>query len=68
MQQSVNYLLRAILEPGLTSITERKLMNKELLFVRISSVRAFQRVLQADMEMVQEVAAPDLNQGFKGSS
>lgn len=41
VQQSVNYLLRAILETGLTSITKCKLMNKELLFVRISSVRAF---------------------------
>ena len=69
VQQSVNRLPRAILYPGLTSITKYKLMNRELAFVCHNIQRkGFQKVLQADMERLQEAAAPDLKKGFKGSS
>lgn len=50
VQQSVNRLQKVIFCPSPTSITKCKVMNKELVFATVSSVRAFRKCCRLTRE------------------
>ena len=62
----MKHLLRAIL--GLVSILQCKLMNKELLFVTIPSVRAFRECGALTGRYCKRLRTLTSNNSFKGSS